>query len=215
VPERKRVDITAIGHACAASASSTLRTRLALEWDGDVLVERAIEATGDAPTTRMSLGYEHALADEEHNPIGSATPSLRDTREPTYPGSFGPVASVWPCRSRLVGGVGPPPGWSMHLPDAFDWHYFQAAPPAQGFHPDRPVQALVLPGLRAQGVLFDGDAAVALDFRADSLHVDADASVVTLSWRAVHVGTAHKPLVAGGVAIAGERLALPARRPHR
>jgi len=270
VPRRERVDVTALGHAnighanmghanmdhaklghanmnttSAPSAVASTTVRLAVLWDDEALIDRVLNLQPDEACERIPLTFEQAVGGAEHpdNPLGSASPAIVDPREAARPASFGPIAATWPCRSSYVGGMPPPPGWTMSLPDAFDWQYFQAAPPDQqltrlegdetvlleGFAFDKPAggpsaggpapRRIVLPGLRARGVLFDGDTALPLDWRADALHVDADHEVMTLSWRAERILTdgapIDDPLLVGGVAADGLGFELPARRPSR
>lgn len=242
VPRREHVDVTALGHAEAIATSAV---RLAVLWEGDPLIDRTLHIQRAAggllgPSEPVPLTYEFALGGpgNSDNPIGTTTASVLDAREAARPASFGPIAATWPCRSQHVGGMPPPPGWSMDLPDPFDWQYFQAAPPDQqvtrlegdetvvleGFAAspkstgNRP-RRIALPGLRPHGVLFADDTALPLDWRADSLHIDVDSEVMTLSWRAerqlVDRASLDSHLLVGGVATHGLGFELPARRPPR
>ncbi|WP_437320409.1 DUF2169 domain-containing protein [Sorangium sp. So ce385] len=163
-----------------------------------------------------------------------------DPQDPARPAGLGPIARAWPARKRLLGKIrrealeGP----NAEIPAGFDWSYFQAAPPDQqidflrgdewivleNLHPAAPRLEMRLP--RARGVArIEGLAASAasggeiLELCADTLRIDGAEQRCTVVWRQIVPVPGEDDLaalrIAAGVAIDGEELAWPERRPGR
>ncbi|WP_437941224.1 DUF2169 domain-containing protein [Sorangium sp. So ce341] len=163
-----------------------------------------------------------------------------DPQDPARPAGFGPIARAWPARKRLLGKIrrealeGP----NAEIPAGFDWSYFQAAPPDQqidflrgdewivleNLHPAAPRLEMRLP--RARGAArIEGLAASAasggeiLELCADTLRIDGAEQRCTVVWRQIVPLPGEDDLaslrIAAGVAIDGEELAWPERRPGR
>jgi hypothetical protein len=93
----------------------------------------------------------------------------------------------------------------------------------EGFHPERPRIEVATPDAHAAGVVYglstsEPDAATSLSFQLDTLHIDADAWVCTLVWRACvdlpDEAARGRLLVAAGVSAGGEDLAFLSERPE-
>lgn len=133
-------------------------------------------------------------------PPGRILTSLSDIIEPI---GFGPVSANWPHRLSKLGRHAAQ--WSGSwgalnpVPDDIDPAFFNAAPPDQQvqeirdnerivldyLHPDYPHLVTSLPGARPQAfVLRPGQAVAELAMKADSLWIDTDRSLCTLTWRA-------------------------------
>jgi uncharacterized protein YjbI with pentapeptide repeats len=138
-------------------------------------------------------------------------PNLEDPAAPVTsphdrpePAGFGPLSASWALRRSRLGTYGEDyveRRWPW-FPEDFDWHYFNAAPPAlqkegylrgdeplvlENLHPDHPRYVASLPGLRVRCfVTRPGEGEERFDeveMRLDSLWVDADAERLVLLWR--------------------------------
>jgi hypothetical protein len=208
-----------------------------------VVGDRAAPEAAPKPFTEMPVAYERASGGPgvPANPIGrgedDAPPNLVDPVQPGRPAGFGPIAAGWPARLRKLGdtprrNVEAP---VLELPAGFPFDYFHSAPPDQqvarldpeavvvldGFHADRRHIEVRLPGARAVGAVYgldelDPGAPTELRFRADSLHLDADRWIATLTFRA-YLGVrdeaqlGHLGVVAG-VVVGGATAWVPPRR---
>ncbi|XXX81788.1 DUF2169 domain-containing protein [Sorangium sp. So ce134] len=256
VPYRQYVDVTALGHACAPGGRpvAEVTARFALVQRGAPGVDKTVRVVGrrrkagDAPEpfARLPITYERAAGglDAPDNPVGCAEgdgelPNVLDPADLRRPAGFGPIAAVWPARSRRLpagarAGLDAP---VMEVPSGVDWSYFQCAPRDQrvsalqadavvvleGFHAERPRIQSALPDARAAGAVYglddaDPDAPRRLAFHADGLHVDADRLLCAITWRA-HVELRDLAqrgclMVVAGVGI-GSAPAVPPRRPPR
>ena len=118
------------------------------------------------------------------------------------PVGFGPVASSWRLRTDKLGSRAE--GWSdetwtqIPLDGDFDGEFFQGAPPDQQLdtlhddadivleylHPDHPRLATKLPGLHPRAFVdVAGSPAHDLVMTADTLWIDTDRAICTLTWR--------------------------------
>ena len=198
-----------------------------------------------APFTKMPIVYQKAFGGfgAPANPIGVSgqddeQPNVLDPQNAWRPAGFGPIAAAWPLRSKLLGDV---PRRAIdapivELPAGFAFAYFQSAPQdqqigellpdasitLQGFHPELDRVEVTLPSPRAVGAIYGLDAAdegapALLRFRADTLHVDADRWLATVTFRAfVDVESEARIariLVAVGVGLGGQDPIIPERRP--
>ncbi len=214
VPYRPRVDVTFVGRAYAPGGSAAVgAARLAVFRDG-ALVDKSIHVYGDraqggapGPFDRMPIVYERAYAmlDEpsmQENPVGVAQPNIVDPRAPTRPIGFGPISRYWPGRKRLLGGMDARglDALIADIPDAFDWSYFQVAPPDQqidalrgdewivldGLHPTAPRLASRLPSAVAVARAYRQAGAgqsEPLALLPDSIAIDGDRQVCDVVWR--------------------------------
>ena len=132
-------------------------------------------------------------------PPGSNVTSPRDFIEPT---GFGPVASGWPARRDARARVSP--AWTdaslarEPLPEGLEGRYFMAAPADQRLaelraderlvlehlHPDHPRLVTSLPGIEPR-VFCEQPMRppVELGMKCDTLWIDTDRSIATLTWR--------------------------------
>jgi hypothetical protein len=143
------------------------------------------------------------------------------------PIGFGPIASTWRLRREKLGARGAT--WSEKalgtepLGDTFDAAYFQAAPADQQvdalrddesillehLHPSHPRLETALPGVRPRAFQErPGSPAAELELRADTLWIDTERSLCTVTWRGQL--PLQRPDEAGRVVVAleepGERL---------
>ena len=248
VPYRPRVDVTFVGHAHASAAGPRAVTAVRLAvFREQAILDKTLHVYGDWSTTapieprpfdRMPMVYERACGSEVQNPVGTARPNLVDPRDPKRPACFGPISADWPSRARLLGAMdrraldAP----VAEIPDAFDWRYFQAAPPDQqidvlrggewivldGLHPTLPRLQTRLPPVaavarvqRSGGPEGTGEEILALVL--DTLAIDGDRQTCEVVWRAsflVPSGEAALPLlrIAAGLDVPGLATAAPARR---
>lgn len=154
-------------------------------------------------------------------PPGSTVNGPKDTI--IEPVGFGPVAASWPSRAAKLGhnaSLFMSPSWSKQpLPDAFDPSFFNCAPPDQqieslrdneriileNLHPEHQRLVTSLPGLRPHAfVERRGALPEDLTMACDTLWIDTDRSVCTLTWRG-QVALDH-PAQPGRVLIAMERI---------
>lgn len=142
--------------------------------------------------------------------------------EPIPPIGFGPIAPTWPERRAALGrhaGSWPQPSWtSQPIPEGVSPGYFNAAPADQqldairetefllleNLHPEHPRLMTALPGVKPKALIErPGVAPEELRMTADTLWIDTDRSLCTLTWRA-QVPLSHRA-EAGRVVIAIER----------
>jgi hypothetical protein len=145
------------------------------------------------------------------------------------PIGFGPVSPTWPARRRLLGAhEGVVAGTALKdapLPEDFDFSYFNAAPQdqqadtiseterivLQNLHPELPRLVMTLPGLHPRAfVLREGAAPKDLAMKCDTLWIDTDRAICTLTWRGqVALEARHEPgRVLIGMEKAGQRVEL-------
>jgi hypothetical protein len=256
VPWKTRIDVTALGHACAVDANPApeVNARFALLAEGKPLFDKPVRAVGERagpdaaprPFTKMPIVYERAYGGSATpaNPIGRGTdddeqPNLVDPTNVWRPAGYGPISSLWPLRARRLGvtmrrALDAP---IVELPPTFDTAYFQSAPQDQqiaelppdavvvleGFDPGRARVEVALPLAMAVGAAYGLDAAspdapTPIAFRADTLHVDADRWLATITFRGLitlrdeaQIG---ELLVAAGVGVGGRDPLVPVCRPQ-
>ena len=164
------------------------------------------------PFDCIPLMYERAFGGIgwEENPLGvgagaatsAKSPNVIDPAEPKRVAGFGPISRGWPIRKRLLGAadrkaLDRP---IAEVPVGFDWAYFQSAPLDQrteylvgnewivldGMNPDYAHIQSYLPAARGfarvHGVA-DGGSGHLLTLVADTLRIDADALVCSVTWR--------------------------------
>ncbi|WP_438027523.1 DUF2169 domain-containing protein [Sorangium sp. So ce233] len=127
---------------------------------------------------------------------------LRSPADPLPPVGFGPIAPSWPERTaklrRRAATFGHDSWAERPLPDDIDTGYFNAAPPDQQLdqlpagerivlthlHPRHPQLATVLEAVIPHAALLHGDAGPQeMRLRCDTLWIDADRGICTLTWR--------------------------------
>ncbi|WP_433933990.1 DUF2169 domain-containing protein [Sorangium cellulosum] len=127
---------------------------------------------------------------------------LRSPADPLPPVGFGPIAPSWPERTaklrRHAATFGHDAWTERPLPDDIDTGYFNAAPPDQQLdqlpagerivlthlHPRHPQLATVLEAVIPHAALLHGDAGPQeMRLRCDTLWIDADRGICTLTWR--------------------------------
>jgi hypothetical protein len=196
VPYKPRADVMLAGHARAGAPAEALPLRLAL---GDL--DKRFFALAAAPTARVPLvpvylrGTPSALG--ERVTVGPC-PAWAD-RVPTVPDLSGDL--------RLLGADGEPLG---PLPMSFDYGLFNAAPADQqlaelpargvleieGVFARAPRREVRLPSVSPRVFLLGPGGAPPreLPVRADTLWIDADRAVCTVTWRGVtEIGDAGEP----------------------
>jgi hypothetical protein len=166
-----------------------------------------------APFVSMPLRYERAgRGHDGANPVGVAPgarlPNLlpdgwRPGRTPAAvePACFAPIAPEWPERQARLGrhaGRWPPAPWHLEpIPGDVDAGFFCCAPRDQqldrlvgdervvleGLRPDHPRLVTRLSGQRVRAFVERGGAASPLDMRCDTLWIDTDLGLCTLTWR--------------------------------
>lgn len=175
--------------------------------------KRETEDGPPEPFVTMPVVYERAYGGPATptNPIGTGDdrdaplPSIIDPANPWRPAAFGPIASAWPLRHRKLGALEPRDLEQpvMVLPPDFDVSYFQSAPAAQqvprlgpkttfvleGFHAERPRVEIRLPQALPAGAVYGlssdcPDAPSPVDFYLDTVHIDAQSWLLTLTYRA-------------------------------
>ena len=145
------------------------------------------------------------------------------------PTGFGPVASAWPSRREKLGRHG---AWTPRelaeqpMPEGIDLSYFNHAPRDQqiqalhederlvleNLHPEHPRLVTRLPGLRPRATIErPGGAPQQLTLRCDTLWIDTDRALCTLTWRG-QVPLEH-PQERGRIVIALDQPAQSAARP--
>lgn len=133
-------------------------------------------------------------------PPGRLISSLSDIIEPI---GFGPISAAWPYRIGKLGRYAPQ--WTGDyaalnpIPDDIDPSFFNAAPADQQahelrdnerivldyLHPDHPHLVTSLPGQHPQAfVVRPGKPVTELALKADTLWIDTDRSICTLTYRA-------------------------------
>ena len=159
--------------------------------------------------------------------------SAREHGAPALPrripiAGMGPLSKGWPIRSRLLGALDPRrlEGTIVEIPDPFDWSYFQVAPLDQriellhgdewvvlkGMHPERDSLATRLPGAVGAARLYGQAQGLRrgrpLRLSADTLRIDVDRQICSLTWRAQFP-------VSGEDALAGMHLVAGVELPGR
>jgi hypothetical protein len=143
--------------------------------------------------------------------------------DPIEPIGFGPIAAEWRARRDLLGRHGA--GWkpaslrSEPLPEGVSPRYFMSAPPDQALdelraderlilenlHPEYPRLVTNLPGIEPRAFVERPVGAVAeVAMTCDTLWIDTDRSIATLTWRAQIPVDGPDP--AGRVVVAMEKL---------
>ncbi len=171
-------------------------TRMPLRW----------ERTAGGPETSNPVGMRldvkdtyGATAIPNLQPLGLHLQQIGDHLPPV---GFGPIAPSWPSRREHIGhraGDWPSPRWmDQPLPPDLDPAYFNAAPRDQqieslrdderiileNLHPSHPRLVTSLPGLRPRArVERRGKADEEVMMRADTLWIDTDRGICTLTWR--------------------------------
>lgn len=173
-PYLRYADVELTGHAHPLPGAKQVEARLEVIRDGKLLLHKGV-----------SLPVPEA---------SGATPSVRVV-------GMAPLSRSWPVRRRLLGALDPRAlqGPILHIPDGFDWSYFQAAPPDQrlralrgdewiaftGMHPPRGWFRTRLPRVEAAAKVFGQWAGPPRSVRlyADTLHIDVDRQICTVLWR--------------------------------
>ncbi len=128
----------------------------------------------------------------------------RDPRTPIAPVGFGPIAPSWPGRAAKLGrhhGYFADRSWRQRpLPETIDTSFFNAAPPDQqaaelrdderivleNLHREHPQLVTMLPGLHPRAFVESGGAVrQEIKMRCDTLWIDTDRSICTLTWRGI------------------------------
>ncbi|MEP7121368.1 MAG: DUF2169 domain-containing protein [Byssovorax sp.] len=165
------------------------------------------ERAAGGPDTRNPVGVRmQGSADAQGTivvpnlqPVGFVLGRPTDLLPPV---GFGPIAASWPERWEKLGrhaGSWPAPGWAEHpLPADLDPSFFNTAPRDQqierlrdderivleNLHPDHPRLATMLPGVRPRAQIErPGKQPQPVEMTADTLWIDTDQGICTLTWR--------------------------------
>jgi hypothetical protein len=178
------------------------------EGPGFVKMPMRWERAAGGPDTWNPVGVRLRGPPDVHGNV--AVPNLQPPglvvarpTDPVPPVAFGPIAATWPERQDKLGrlaGSWPRAGWTEQpLPDGIDPAYFNAAPRDQqldtlrgderilleNLHPEYPRLSTALPGIRPEAqVERPGRPIRLLEMRADTLWIDTDRGLCTLTWRA-------------------------------
>jgi uncharacterized protein YjbI with pentapeptide repeats len=174
------------------------------------------------PFEQLELRWEHAFGgpDDERNPHGRGRAKDAEGKRPLpnlewkhelisaasdkpTPACFAPLPARWRQHEAQLGSYGDE--WLRqrwpYLPEDFDYHFFQHAPPEQrlqvlrgdepflfrGMHHEHPELSGQLPGLKphcfAKRRPEHGGGFVPIELRLDTCAFDIDASKVNLVWR--------------------------------
>lgn len=118
------------------------------------------------------------------------------------PYAFGPIPPTWPTRQRLLNGTNVDFLWrdplSQEIPSSFHWSFFNVGPPDQQvaeiradepihlehLHPEEPMLDVRLPGYYPCVYVQRADEAFRVQMRGDTLWIDTNRLVLTVTWRA-------------------------------
>ncbi|WP_437927881.1 DUF2169 domain-containing protein [Sorangium sp. So ce291] len=197
-------------------------------WEGPgftsmpLVYERAAGGPGTWNPSGMRLDgpadAQGRVAIPHLQPLGMV---IKSGGEPMPAIGFGPIAPTWPERSQRIErhrGVFSPAAWrEQPMPVDLDPAYFNAAPPDQqldalrpderivleNLHPEHPRLIAKLPGVRPRVFAEEsGSSPREVEMRCDTLWIDTDRGICTLTWRG-HVPL-DAPVQAGRVLIALE-----------
>jgi len=228
-PLKPRTDLLFVGHAYSPGGTATERLVATMKI-GDFAKSVTVSAPrlwtrGAAgfvpgpplPFEQMSLRYERGALTQD-NPVGvdPASPPLEGQAvgpvlAPVAPATspcFGPVASSWRPRRRLLGEAGR--FWALAFemgaeppnepaPKALDFKFFNAAPPDQqvnmlrqraeielvNLSPTHPTLRTRLPPMKPQVFRVGprGGRPIEIALRCDTLWIDGDRGIACLVWR--------------------------------
>lgn len=165
------------------------------------------ERAGGGPQTNNPVGVRHDARDSygrrtvpNLQPVGMHVSNVDEFIPPT---GFGPIAATWPSRADLIARAPQAVAEGLDGPSAA---YYNAAPSDQllsvlrenerivleNLHPEHARLVTSLPGFRPAIFVDRGRGpAQRVTPRADSLWIDTDRGIATLTWRA-HVPLAHR-----------------------
>jgi uncharacterized protein YjbI with pentapeptide repeats len=240
-PWKPNADILLLGtcHAPGGKPTTACRVEFAVgrwskalavignrHWKKTLLMS---SASDPEPFKSIPITYANAYGGEgfERNPVGRGAerghlPNIEPLEDRIGspgdrpdPSGFGPLNRQWPQRASKTGsykGKWLKERWP-HLPDDFDFTYFNAAPEDQQFrkylrgdeelrfenlHPKHASYKSALPGLRIRVFLSEklkeGKRFREVPMSADTLFVDMDKETVVVVWRG-HVPTANEELL--------------------
>jgi len=189
-PYLVRTDVMLTGHAHPPAGATRVVARLEVIRHGVPLLDKSVE-----------IAVPEGAAAE---PCGVRVVGM------------GPLSKEWPIRRKLLGGLNPGAleGPIVDIPESFDWSYFQAAPVDQrisalhgdewlafsGMHPAHPWYRTRLPGVHARAKLYELDPRLrsgwSIPLVADTLHLDVDRQLCTVSWRGCFVASSERELSA-------------------
>ena len=239
VPMRPAADVIVVGHAYAR------RIRLGVVRGNEVFVNKTLRVAGNDPFEPVPLEYERSYGGfgNKENPFGTGATPGGDPPQITYPhepnrvAGLGPVAAMCsPRRERLAGTTAAKlQQQPAHVPDDFDWSFFQVAPRDQripfpdgtetfvlnGLHRSLPLLSLSLPHARAVGAAYGlehAESKTLMAFHADMVRIEPDRDAVCVTWRSVvevpNDDVFDTMVIAAGVAVDGAPVTLPERKPE-
>ncbi len=247
-PLKPRTDVVLVGHAYSPGGQPVERLVASMKV-GDLSKSLTITAPrawtsgpggfvpgAPIPFQKMPLRYERGALTAD-NPVGIdpavppvegalVGPTLAAVAPATFP-CFGPVASAWRPRRRLLGEEGR--FWAIAFetgaapaepaPRALDFRFFNVAPPDQqtamlrqraeielvNLHPSQPTLRTRLPALRPQ--VFHVSARgrpVEVALRCDTMWIDCDQGIACLVWRGLTDVPSTAPHTIGTVIVVAE-----------
>ncbi len=165
------------------------------------------ERSGGGPETWNPVGLGSGARPDVHGAqrVANLQPrgfQLKDRSTPIPPVGFGPVAAHWPERARRLGRHAALAGkdWRHQpLPDDLDAAWFNAAPSDQqldafhegerilleNLHRDHARLSTTLAGVRPRAYVEAGGAQRPIRMACDTLWIDTDRAICTLTWRGV------------------------------
>lgn len=171
------------------------------------------ERARGGPNTINPVGVRVDTPFSPGAPLPNLYISKRGLPEPSHPIApigFGPISASWPERRKKLGaalGAWPFPGWNEKpMPPGLDPSFFNMAPSDQTLEALRSSQLIVLENLHPEHpklvttlaeispkALIDrpGAPQETIDLKADTLWIDTDRGLCTLTWR-VPVSLKHK-----------------------
>ncbi|WP_437927533.1 DUF2169 domain-containing protein [Sorangium sp. So ce291] len=165
------------------------------------------ERAAGGPDTANPVGLRPGMQDAHGRVMipNLQPPGVKVTSRADFiaPVGFGPLAPAWPPRREKLGRKGAPGSlrdwYKQPLPEDIDFSCFNHAPQDQqlkelrddarialeNLHAEHPRLLMSLPGVRPRATLERAKgAAQPLTMRCDTLSIDTDRSVCTLTWRA-------------------------------
>lgn len=216
-PALPGAEVLLAGHACAPSQTQvgSLSVRLIVSRDDTCLVDKTLHVYGDRlepgaaplPFVRMPIVYERAVGGPNtDNPVGRALndrarpPNIVNPVDPWVVAGFGPIATSWPPRRRLVRNPPTFHGPVLEVPEETQLDFFHAAPKDQraarffgdewividGMHPSMPRFSSQLPQMRVRSRLARLGAVAShddIEMEIARIAIDMDRLLCDVTWR--------------------------------
>ncbi len=239
VPLKLKADVLFAGSAFAVGGpAAEVRARIAVLRGPSTVLDKALRVVGDRaapdaapkPFVELPLVYERAAGGigSAENPLGTELPNVFGLVTSTRPAGFAPVSHTWARRKRLIGGNRKPLEQEVADVEQGIEAYFQSAPDDQqtdkwtghekivleGLSRSHGVRVLELPGVRALALVErKAGPRLELALECDTIFIDGDAEVISLTWRAAlpvdDRATLLGTVFAAGLELAGQPVPWP------